>query len=128
MDDFEVFGAEAAAARLAKLIHSARPVAPRLAADDRRLLSPPVVPTRDHFDGFALAESALVVFGAYGTPWSKPLGRVLAAVRERHLLVWRRYGTTIAIEFPVTPRDRRRAAPGPPAGPERSAGLPPPRG
>jgi hypothetical protein len=91
IDEFDIFGAEAAAARLAGLIERARPVAPRLAADRRRRLSPPVVPTRDHVDGFALAQSTLVVFGAHGTPWSKPLGRVLAAARERHLLVWRHY-------------------------------------
>jgi Thioredoxin len=91
MDDFDVFGAEAAAARLSDLIQSARPDAPRLAADHRRLLSPPIVPTRDHVDGFTVAESTLVVFSAYGTPWSQPLGRVLAAARERNLLVWRHY-------------------------------------
>jgi protein-disulfide isomerase len=55
------------------------------------VLHPPVVPTRDHFDGFALADASLVIFGAFGTPSSKPLGRVLAAARERHLVVWRHY-------------------------------------
>jgi hypothetical protein len=91
MDDFEIFGAEDAAGRLAKLIQNARPDAPRLAADHRPLLSPPVALTRDHVDGFGLAESTLVVFGAYGTPSSKQLGRVLANARERNLLVWRHY-------------------------------------
>jgi hypothetical protein len=91
MDDFDIFGAEDAAARLAELIQSARPDASRLASDHRPLLSPPVVLTRDHVDGFGLAQSTLVVFGAYGTAWSKPLGRVLADARQRHLLVWRHY-------------------------------------
>jgi Thioredoxin len=89
MDDFDIFGAEAAAARLTELIDRARPDAPRFAADRRPRLSPPVMPARDDVDGFGLAESSLVVFGACGTPWSKPLGRILARARERHLLVWR---------------------------------------
>jgi protein-disulfide isomerase len=91
MDDFEVFGAEDAASRLADLIQRAHGEAPRLAADDRPLLAPPVELTRDHADGLTTAESALVVFGAYGTPWSKPLERVLAETRRRHLVVWRHY-------------------------------------
>jgi Na+:H+ antiporter, NhaA family len=91
MDDFEVFGAEDAAARLAGLIQRTRLGAPRLASDHRPVLSPPVVLTRDRVDGFGLAASTLVVFGAYGTPWSRALGRVLAEARERHLLVWRHY-------------------------------------
>src|SRR3954471_9983378 len=96
MDDFELFGAEDAAGRLATLIQRARPDAPYRASDHRPLLSPPVVLTRDHVDGFALAASTLVVFGAYGTPWSKALGRVLAEARERHTLVWRHYPDPIA--------------------------------
>ena len=31
-----------------------------------------------------LGRATLVVFGAHGTAWSRPLGRVLAFVRERH--------------------------------------------
>jgi hypothetical protein len=91
VDDFDVFGAEGAAARLAELIQTARSAAPRFAADHRALLSPPVTPTRDHVDGVELAESTLLVFGAYGTPWSEPVARLLAGVRQRHLVVWRHF-------------------------------------
>ena len=91
MDTFEVFGAEAAAARVTDLVAQVRPAAARLAQDGRPLLSPPVAPTRDHWDGVAPTGSTLVVFGAYGTPWSKPLERVLVEARHRHLVVWRHY-------------------------------------
>src|SRR5690349_5180399 len=91
MDTFEIFGAEDAAARVTELIAEVRPSVARLGQDGRPLLSPPVVVTRDHWDGVALTGSVLVVFGAYGTPWSKALERVLAEARRRHLVVWRHY-------------------------------------
>src|SRR4029077_4014147 len=50
---------------------------------------------RDRVDGPQWARSTLVVFGAHGTPASRPLGRVLAAVRTRHpadvALAWRHF-------------------------------------
>jgi hypothetical protein len=91
MDDFEIFGAEVAAARLTELLRQVRPGAARLDPDGRPLLSPPVATTHDRLDGQSMAGSTLVVFGAYGTPWSRPLERVLAAVRERNLVVWRHF-------------------------------------
>jgi len=91
MDDFEIFGDEAAAARLTELLREVPAGAARFDPDGRPLLSPPVVPTRDHLDGVSPTGSTLVVFGAYGTPWSGALARVLAGVRERHLVVWRHF-------------------------------------
>src|SRR4051794_232445 len=91
MDTFDIFGAEDAAARLADLLAQGAPRAARLDPDGRPLLSPPVATTRDRFDGVPMAGSALVVYGAFGTPWSKPLQHVLAAARERHLIVWRHF-------------------------------------
>jgi 2-hydroxychromene-2-carboxylate isomerase len=91
MDAFEIFGAEDAAAHLTALLGQVRPGEARLDSDGRPLLCPPVVTTRDRFDGMPMAGSTLVVFGAYGTPWSKPLERVLTGVRERHLIVWRHF-------------------------------------
>jgi hypothetical protein len=91
MDDLEVFGAETAAARLTDRIEHVREDAPRFDAGGRAQLSPPVVTRHDRFDGAPLTGSALVVFGAFGTPWSEPLERVLAGVRGRHLVVWRHF-------------------------------------
>jgi Thioredoxin len=91
MDTFEIFGAEEAAARARELVAQVRPRAARLEPDGRPLLSPPVDVTHDHWDGVAPTGSTLVVFGAYGTPWSKSLERVLAEARHRHLVVWRHY-------------------------------------
>jgi 2-hydroxychromene-2-carboxylate isomerase len=58
---------------------------PRSAGEDASLLSPPFDPDRDRVEGPPSARATLVVFGAHGTAWSRPLGRVLAFVRERHL-------------------------------------------
>jgi hypothetical protein len=88
---FEGFGAEAAAARLAERLERVPPGAMRLSADGREFLSPPMDATHDRFDGPASASAALVVFGAHGTPSSRPLGEVIERVRERHLVVWRHY-------------------------------------
>jgi 2-hydroxychromene-2-carboxylate isomerase len=91
MDTFEVYGAEPAAARLVERIGRVRRAATRTGPAGRPLLSPPVVLTRDHWDGVAPTGSTLVVFGAYGTPWSRRLERVLNEARRRHLVVWRHY-------------------------------------
>lgn len=93
MDD--VFAAEDAAARLAERLQQVQPGAVRLADDGRPLLSPPFAPDRDRFEGPASGRATLVVFGAHGTPSSRPLGRVLTAVREHHpdtvTVAWRHY-------------------------------------
>jgi protein-disulfide isomerase len=47
-------------------------------------LTPPLSESRDHIDGPQWARSSLVVFGSYGTPASRSLGRVLRQLREAH--------------------------------------------
>ncbi len=99
-EDIDLFGAEEAAARLAERLEHMQPGAVRVAEDGRPLLSPPVEPTRDRVGGPARGRATLVVFGAYGTPSSRPLGKVLAHVRERHpstvVVAWRHYPDPVA--------------------------------
>jgi protein-disulfide isomerase len=93
--DIDVFGAERAAARLAEQLGKVpgRPV--RVAADGRRLLTPPLTPGRDRVDGVDGAPATLVVFGAFATPWSRALAKVVDRVRKDHpvtvALAWRHY-------------------------------------
>lgn len=94
-EDVDLYGAEDAAAQLVERVDRLEPGAAERAADGRRLLSPPFSADRDRIDGFASAPSTLVVFGAFGTPWSRALGEVLIAVRERSpttvRVAWRHY-------------------------------------
>jgi hypothetical protein len=96
----DVFGAEEAVAQLVARLEEVRPGAAQLADDGRRLLSPPFSADRDRVDGFASAASTLVVFGAFGTPWSRPLGELLTSVRQRHAttvrVAWRHYPDPVA--------------------------------
>jgi hypothetical protein len=94
-ENVDIFGAEDAAAQLVARLEQVQPAAPELADDGRRLLSPPFSADRDRIDGLASAPSTLVVFGAFGTPSSRSLGRVLTSLRERHpaavRIAWRHY-------------------------------------
>jgi protein-disulfide isomerase len=47
-------------------------------------LTPPISDSRDHIEGPPWASYSLVVFGSYGTPASRPLGRLLQQLRETH--------------------------------------------
>ncbi len=98
--DLDLFGAEAAAARLAERLQSVEPHHLRHADNGRALLWPPFAPARDHVDGYASATTTLVVFGAFGTPWSRRLGAVLARVRDDHYIstriAWRHYPDPVA--------------------------------
>jgi hypothetical protein len=91
--DVDLFGAESAAARLAERLQEVRAGTPRSAGEDPPLLSPPFDRDRDRVGGPPSARATLVIFGAHATAWSRPLGRVLAFVRERHLttvqVAWR---------------------------------------
>jgi hypothetical protein len=98
--DLDAFGAEAAAARLTARILSVQPAGLRRAEDGRPLLSPAFDATVDRVDGSAPARASLVAFGAYGTPSSRPLAKVLTHVRERHpasvAVAWRHYPDPVA--------------------------------
>jgi 2-hydroxychromene-2-carboxylate isomerase len=91
----DAYGAEAAAADLADRLEQLRSGPVRVADDGLGQLSPPFLPGRDRVDGPSWAHSTLVVFAAHGTPWSRRLGRVLAAVRVRHpatvAIAWRHF-------------------------------------
>ena len=93
-DDYDRLGAEAAAA-LTQRLRQVQPAAVRLGANGRPVLSPPLSLGRDHFEGPDSTAATLVVFGAFGTPWSRRLGNVLVHVREHHhtsaRIVWRHY-------------------------------------
>jgi hypothetical protein len=85
--DTDLFGAEGAAARLEARILMLEPQRAVRFEDGRAVLWPPV--------GYVTGTPTLVVFGAFGTPWSRRLGAVLAHVRDRHRatvhVVWRHY-------------------------------------
>jgi hypothetical protein len=81
--DFDLFGAKAAAADLTQRLASIRPQRVRHDAHGRALLWPPYAPARDRVDGPASGLATLMVFGAFGTPWSRTLGQVLGRVRDR---------------------------------------------
>jgi hypothetical protein len=82
-----VDGPEPSSARPLQWLHSAPACVIRF--------SPPLAPSRDRLDRPASARVTLVVFGAHGTPASRPLGKVLVSVRERHSVMvavaWRHY-------------------------------------
>jgi Thioredoxin len=94
-EPIDAYGAEAAAAALAERLAHVRSSAVRVAQDGLDLLAPPFTPGRDRVDGFQSARSTLVVFGAHGTPSSRPLGRVLAAIRTHDpvtvAIAWRHF-------------------------------------
>src|SRR5690349_4781622 len=94
-EDTDRFGVEDAAARLAARLAALEPRTPRVARDGEILLTPPLAPGRDRIAGPSAGGVALVVFGAHGTPWSRSLGSVLEAVRQRHPatvgVAWRHY-------------------------------------
>jgi len=94
-EPIDAYGAEAAAAALAERLAHVRSGAVRVAHDGLDLLAPPFTPGRDRVDGPQWARSTLVVFGAHGTPSSRPLGRVLAAIRTRDpatvAIAWRHF-------------------------------------
>ena len=94
-DDFDRFGAEQAAGRLAARLARVTAPAGRLAGDGRAPLAPPFSLERDHVEGPVFAGATLVVFGAFGTPGSRPLGRVIERVREDHIatvrIAWRHF-------------------------------------
>jgi 2-hydroxychromene-2-carboxylate isomerase len=94
-EPIDAYGAEAAAADLAERLEQVRSRAPRVSDDGVALLSPPFTPGRDRVEGPQWAGPTLVVFGAHGTPSSRTLGRVLAAVRTSHpataALAWRHF-------------------------------------
>jgi hypothetical protein len=91
-EDVDVFGAEEVAAQLTQRIEQVRAGAAHRAADGRTVLSPPWDPDRDHVDGPRSPRAVLLVFGAYGTPVSRPLADVLAEVRAR-------YTTSVAVSW-----------------------------
>jgi 2-hydroxychromene-2-carboxylate isomerase len=99
-EPIDAYGAEAAAAALAERLAQVRSSAMRVAQDGHALLAPPFAPGRDRVYGPRRARSTLVVFGAHGTPWSRQVGRVLAAIRNRDpatvAIAWRHFPNPIA--------------------------------
>jgi hypothetical protein len=90
----DAYGAEAAAADLAERLEQVRSSAVRVTDAGVDLLSPPFAPDRDRVNGPQWARSTLVVFGAHGTPSSRLVGRVLAAIRRDPATVaiaWRHF-------------------------------------
>jgi protein-disulfide isomerase len=88
-DEEALFGVEPAVAHL-----TARLARVQVPTGGTRL-APPFGTARDHVDGPVSARVTLVVFGAYGTPAARPLGELLAEVRDRHLttvrVAWRHF-------------------------------------
>jgi 2-hydroxychromene-2-carboxylate isomerase len=99
-EPIDAYGAEAASAALAERLAHVRSSAVRVAHDGVDLLAPPFTPGRDRVDGPPWARSTLVVFGAHGTPSSRLVGRLLAAIRARDpatvAIAWRHFPNPIA--------------------------------
>jgi hypothetical protein len=91
----DVFGVEGAADRLAAQIAQVQAEPVRVAADGAQELWPPFAADHDRIAGPLAHHAVLVVFGAFATPWSRDLGAVLGAVRERHFgtatIAWRHF-------------------------------------
>ena len=100
--DLEAFGAGPAAAELADRIAGMQAGAARLAGDGRIALEPPFWHERDHYEGSPYPRVDVVVFGAFGTPDSRALARILRRVRESHsatvTVAWRHYPDPAAHE------------------------------
>jgi hypothetical protein len=79
----DLYAAAGATTRLTARLERLQPGVARRAEDGRIVLSPPFAEGRDRVEGPPSPRATLVVFGAHGTPWSRDLGRVLDAVRER---------------------------------------------
>jgi hypothetical protein len=94
-EDFDLFGAEDAASALIKRLKDVQPAAVLRSDDGEPLLSPAFDPARDRIEGPFGAARSLVVFGAFGTPTSHALGRLLDDVRDRFVatvdVAWRHY-------------------------------------
>jgi len=99
-EPIDAYGAEAAAAALTERLADVRSSSLRVAHDGLDLLTPPFRAGRDRVDGLRWARSTLVVFGAHGTPSSRLVGRVLAAIRSRDpvtvAIAWRHYPNPVA--------------------------------
>jgi hypothetical protein len=95
VDYWDEFGAEDAAAALSARLESLRAAPPRLAGDGRLMLSPPFSLASDHVAGPVAAVRTLVVFGAFGTPASRELGRAIEELRYANpatlRIAWRHY-------------------------------------
>jgi hypothetical protein len=93
--DGELFGAGAQVAQLVARLAAIEPQAPRPAPDAEPLLSPPFSATRDHVEGLVSGRPTLVVFGAYGTPASPPLAKLMDEVLRRNAgrigIAWRHF-------------------------------------
>jgi protein-disulfide isomerase len=85
----ELYGAEEAAGRLTQRLARVQP------NGTGTRLQPPFAPSRDHSDGPVSAPVTMVVFGAYATPFARPLGELLKYVREQHVttvrVAWRHF-------------------------------------
>src|SRR5882724_8258400 len=94
-EPIDAYGAEAAAADLAERLEQVPSGELRVTDDGVDLLAPPFTPGRDRVDGPQWARSTLVVFGAHGTPSSRLVGRLLAAIRTRDpatvAIAWRHF-------------------------------------
>jgi Na+:H+ antiporter, NhaA family len=83
-DDEDALGALQAVTALERRIQALRSApAPREPEGGARL-TPPSSDVRDHVAGPESAEASLVVFGAYGAPESRALGRLLRQLRDAH--------------------------------------------
>lgn len=76
----DVYGAREAVLALGRRVQAVRS---GRAAEADAVLAPPLS-RRDHLDGAQWAPASLVVFGAYGTPASRSLGKLLEQLREAH--------------------------------------------
>lgn len=85
--------AEAAVQRLVQRLERLEQEPSQRASDAPPVLSRSLAPWRDHVQGPAWAAVSVVVYGAYGAPESRRLGKALTELRAAHLvsvrLAWR---------------------------------------
>ena len=83
-EEGEAYRADEAVLALSHRIRAVRSSSEPVVSDGPAALAPPLSGVRDHIDGPEWAPGALVVFGAYGTPASRPLGKLLYRLRDEH--------------------------------------------
>ena len=92
-DDEDVLGAAQAVTALERRSRAVRATAITVDANGGAVLQPPLSDMRDHVVGPESAKASLVIFGAYGAPESRALGRLVAQLRDAHpgvlRVVWR---------------------------------------
>jgi protein-disulfide isomerase len=99
-EEVAAFAADAAVRALSERLRALRAQPARSAEAGGVRLEPPLSLTRDHIEGPVTAPRTLVVFGEFGTPASRSLGKLMEALRAAHpaslRIAWRHLPDAVA--------------------------------